>query len=121
MFLEYEIIDAPSIWQKVIARCAHLRPNLYAYDCNRKRLYEELTRYGYHCVYPKGAFYLFVKSPYGTSKEFSDKAKQHDLLIVPGDDFGCPEYFRPSLQNEVPQAAFSAWISLLYFLRRKSR
>ena len=45
---------------------------------------------------PEGAFYLCVKAPYGTAKEFSDKAKLENLLIVPGDDFGCPEYFRLS-------------------------
>jgi len=43
---------------------------------------------------PDGAFYLFVKAPGGNAKAFSEKAKQKDLLIVPGDDFGCPEYFR---------------------------
>ena len=87
-------VCAPSLWQKVIARCAHLRPNLYAYDRNRKRLYEELTRYGYEMAKPDGAFYLFIKAPGGDAKAFSELAKQKDLLLVPGDDFGCPGYFR---------------------------
>ena len=43
---------------------------------------------------PDGAFYLFVKAPGGNSRAFSEKAKQKDLLVVPGDDFGCPDYFR---------------------------
>lgn len=89
-------VCAPSLQQMVVRACAEVKPDLSVYDKNRKVLYEMLTRYGYHCVYPKGAFYLFVKAPYGTAKEFSDKAKQRDLLIVPGDDFGCPEYFRLS-------------------------
>lgn len=89
-------VCAPSLQQMVVRACAEVKPDLSVYDKNRKVLYEMLTRYGYRCVYPKGAFYLFVKAPYGTAKEFSDKAKQCDLLIVPGDDFGCPEYFRLS-------------------------
>lgn len=87
-------ICAPSLWQKVIARCAHLRPDLQAYERNRKALYEALLEYGYEVAKPDGAFYLFVKAPGGSSKAFSDKAKEKNLLLVPGDDFGCPEYFR---------------------------
>ena len=87
-------VCAPSLWQKVIARCAHLRPDLEAYDKNRKALYEGLTSAGYEVAKPDGAFYLFVKAPGGNAKAFSEKAKQLDLLLVPGDDFGCPEYFR---------------------------
>lgn len=87
-------VCAPSLWQKVIARCAHLRPDLEAYDRNRKALYEGLVSCGYEVAKPDGAFYLFVKAPGGDSKAFSEKAKRKDLLLVPGDDFGCPEYFR---------------------------
>ena len=87
-------VCAPSLLQKVIARCAHLRPDLDAYDKNRKALYQGLTDAGYTVAKPDGAFYLFVKAPGGDSKAFSEKAKKKDLLIVPGDDFGCPEYFR---------------------------
>ena len=87
-------VCAPSLWQKVIARCTHLRPDLAAYDRNRKALYEGLVAAGYEVAKPDGAFYLFVKAPGGSAKAFSEKAKQKDLLVVPGDDFGCPEYFR---------------------------
>ena len=87
-------VCAPSLLQKVIARCVSLRPDLEAYDENRRLLSESLASYGYEMAKPDGAFYLFVKSPVGSSKAFSEKAKQHDLLLVPGDDFGCPEYFR---------------------------
>lgn len=89
-------VCAPSLQQKVVGMCATVKPDLSAYDLNRKTLYNGLTAYGYQCVFPDGAFYLFVKAPFGTSKEFSDLAKQKNLLIVPGDDFGCPEYFRLS-------------------------
>ncbi len=87
-------VCAPSLWQKVIARCAHLRPDLESYDRNRKALYEGLTAMGYEMAKPDGAFYLFIKAPGGDAMYFSEKAKQKDLLLVPGDGFGCPGYFR---------------------------
>ena len=87
-------VCAPALWQKVIARCAHLRPDLDAYDRNRRALYEGLTALGYETAKPDGAFYLFVKAPGGDAVAFSEKAKQKDLLVVPGDGFGCPGYFR---------------------------
>ena len=87
-------VCAPSLWQKVIARCTHLRPDLEAYNKNRKALYENLTAYGYEMARPDGAFYLFIKAPGGDAAAFSEKAKKHDLLVVPGDGFGCPGYFR---------------------------
>jgi len=87
-------VCAPSLWQKVIARCTHLRPDLAAYDRNRKRLYDSLTAMGYEMAKPDGAFYLFIKAPNGDAAAFSELAKQKDLLIVPGGGFGCPEYFR---------------------------
>ena len=87
-------VCAPSLWQKVIARCTHLRPDLAAYDKNRRRLYDALTSYGYEMAKPDGAFYLFIKAPGGDAVAFSEKAKERDLLLVPGNDFGCPGYFR---------------------------
>ena len=87
-------VCAPSLWQKVIARCAHLRPDLESYDRNRRTLYEGLISMGYECAKPDGAFYLFVKAPGGDANAFSEKAKKKDLLVVPGDGFGCPGYFR---------------------------
>ena len=87
-------VCAPSLWQKVIARCVSLRPDLEAYDRNRRALYEGLTAIGYETARPDGAFYLFVKSPGGDAPAFSEKAKEKDLLVVPGDSFGCPGYVR---------------------------
>lgn len=87
-------VCAPSLWQKVIARCAHVRPDLESYDRNRRALYEGLTAMGYEMAKPDGAFYLFIKAPGGDANAFSEKAKRRDLLLVPGDGFGCPGYFR---------------------------
>ena len=87
-------VCAPSLLQKVVARCAKLRPDLESYDRNRRTLYEGLTALGYEVAKPDGAFYLFVKAPGGDANAFSEKAKLKDLLVVPGDGFGCPGYFR---------------------------
>ena len=87
-------VCAPSLWQKVIARCTHLRPDLQSYDRNRKALFDALSEFGYEMAKPDGAFYLFIKAPGGDAVAFSEKAKEHDLLVVPGDGFGCPGYFR---------------------------
>lgn len=102
-------VCAPSLMQKVISRCAHLRPDLEAYDKNRRALYEGLVAAGYEVAKPQGAFYLFVKAPGGDSEAFSEKAKQKDLLLVPGTSFGCPDYFRlcycvspETIENSLP-------------------
>lgn len=87
-------ICAPSLWQHVIARCAHLQPDLTEYDRNRKALYEGLRQAGYEVAKPDGAFYMFVKAPGGDSMAFCEKAKGKDLLVVPGEGFGCPGWFR---------------------------
>lgn len=87
-------VCAPSLWQKVIARSTHLRPDLKSYDRNRKALYEGLRKMGYEMAKPDGAFYLFIKAPGGDANAFSQRAKERDLLVVPGDGFGCPGYFR---------------------------
>ena len=108
-------VCAPSLWQKVIARCAHLRPDLESYDRNRRALYEGLTQMGYEMAKPDGAFYLFIKAPGGDANAFSEKAKQHDLLLVPGDGFGCPGYFRICycVSYEMIQRSLPAFKALL--------
>lgn len=59
-------------------------------------LYNALTEYGFSCVRPEGAFYLFVQSPEADAKAFSERAKRHELLIVPSDSFGITGYARVS-------------------------
>lgn len=89
-------VCAPSLQQLVVAKCAAARPDLGAYDRNRTALYEALTEYGYRCVKPTGAFYMFIQAPGGDAQAFSDRAKEKNLLVVPGGDFGCPDFFRVS-------------------------
>lgn len=87
-------VNAPSLFQRVIARCVNSKVDLEFYDKNRKLLYNTLTEYGYECVKPEGAFYLFVKTPIEDDTKFVDMAKKHNLLIVPGSFFGAPGYMR---------------------------
>jgi len=84
----------PSLIQRAVARCVEQMPDLAAYDENRTLLYNELSRMGYTMAKPDGAFYLFIQAPGGDSDAFSNKAKEHNLLVVPGTSFGCKEYFR---------------------------
>ena len=87
-------VCAPSLMQLVLARCAHLQPDLRIYDKNRRTLMEALSSYGYEMARPDGAFYLFLKAPGGDDRAFSRKAMEKDLLLMPGSDFGCPGYLR---------------------------
>ncbi|MBO5068714.1 MAG: pyridoxal phosphate-dependent aminotransferase [Clostridia bacterium] len=87
-------VCAPSMFQKVVAKCIDAKVNIKAYQENRDLLYGALTEYGFDCVKPDGAFYLFVKSPDVDAFSFYEKAKQHEILIVPCDDFGVNGYVR---------------------------
>ncbi len=87
-------ICAPAMWQHVIEHCAGLTSNLSVYAHNRDLLFNGLTQLGYECVYPDGAFYLFVKCLEEDANSFCENAKKFDLLLVPSDDFGCPGYVR---------------------------
>ena len=87
-------VCAPSLIQHVIAKCAGQVSDLSVYKKNRDLLYDSLTSYGFTCVHPDGAFYLFMKTPEPDAYAFCEKAKKHELLLVPGDDFGAPGFVR---------------------------
>lgn len=89
-------VCAPSLMQQVIEKCIDVMPDLSGYETNRDLLYNELCSYGYECASPDGAFYLFVKAPNGDGNAFSEMAKIKNVLIVPGESFGCKEYVRIS-------------------------
>ena len=90
-------VCAPTLMQKVIERCVNEMPDLAAYDENRTLLYDSLTAMGYRCAKSDGAFYLFVEAPNGDGRTFSQKAKvEHNLLVVPGEEFECDGYMRLS-------------------------
>lgn len=87
-------VNAPSLIQKVVAKCIDAEVDVSIYNRNRELLYSSLIEYGYTCVKPEGAFYLFVKTLIEDDKAFCEAAKKHNILIVPGSAFGCPGYAR---------------------------
>ncbi len=87
-------VCAPSLLQRVVARCDGLEPELDAYAKNRELLYNSLTDIGYTAIKPDGAFYLFVKTLEDDANAFCERAKKYELLLVPSDDFGCTGYVR---------------------------
>lgn len=89
-------VNAPSLMQKVVAKCLDCSADLEYYDRNRRTLYEGLEKVGLTCIKPQGAFYMFVKSPVEDEKIFVAKAKEYNLLLVPGSAFACPGYVRLS-------------------------
>lgn len=87
-------VCAPSMLQHVIEKCTGLVSDINVYKENRDLMVNALSSYGFTCIHPDGAFYLFVKSPIEDANAFSEKAKEFDLLIVPADSFGTPGYVR---------------------------
>lgn len=87
-------VCAPSMFQILVKECLGHTADLAVYNENRKLLYNALTDYGFEAVYPDGAFYLFFKSPIPDECAFCEKAKDFELLLVPGGDFGCAGYVR---------------------------
>ena len=87
-------VNAPSLMQRVIMRCVDEKTDVKAYDKNRKLLYEGLTKLGFECVKPEGAFYIFMKVPSGDEKSFLEEAKKENILVVPGSSFACSGYVR---------------------------
>ena len=89
-------VCAPSMFQQVVARCMGKTSDISIYKKNRDLLYNALTEYGYRCIKPDGAFYLFVEALEKDANAFAEKAKEFELLIVPADSFGTPGFVRIS-------------------------
>ena len=87
-------VNAPSLMQLAVARCLDEKVDLTAYDRNRRMLYDGLTSRGFDCVFPQGAFYMWMKAPDGDDKTFAEMAKKHNILLVPGTSFACSGYVR---------------------------
>jgi len=105
-------VNAPSLIQLAVAKCVNAGADLGFYDRNRKCLYEGLLRLGFTCVKPRGAFYLWVKSPVADEKQFVEAGKKYHILMVPGSSFACPGYVRlaycvsyGTIQNALPEFA----------------
>ena len=107
-------VCAPSIFQRLLPTVLGDTSDISVYDRNRRLLSESLTKYGFTVVKPDGAFYLFLKSPIEDAREFSMKAREFELLIVPSDSFGCSGYVRISycVRTEQIEAALPAFKKL---------
>ena len=86
-------VNAPSLMQRVVAKCVDTEVNVEPYNKNRELLYGSLKEYGFECIKPQGAFYMFVKTP-GDEMEFVATAKKQNILVVPGKSFACEGYVR---------------------------
>ncbi len=84
----------PSIIQIAVSEVLGITSDLSVYETNMNLLYQELTALGFTCVKPGGTFYIFPKALEEDSIAFCQKALKYDLVLVPGDSFGCPGYFR---------------------------
>ena len=89
-------VCAPSLFQKIVPHCIGKTADVSVYKTNRDLLCDALGKYGYKVAKPDGAFYLFVKSMDSSASAFCEKAKKHELLLVPSDSFGFPGYVRIS-------------------------
>lgn len=87
-------VCAPSLFQQVVKKTIGATTDVKIYEENRNILLNSLTEYGYTCVNPDGAFYLFVKSLEKDANAFAEKAKKYEILVVPCDDFGVEGYVR---------------------------
>lgn len=103
-------VNAPSLIQLAVAECLDAQTDVSYYNRNRELLYNSLIEYGFECIKPQGAFYLFVKSPVADEKAFCEAAKKYNILIVPGSAFACPGYVRiaycvsyETIQNSLPK------------------
>lgn len=107
-------VCAPSMFQKVIAKCVGKTGDINLYRKNRDLLYDELTGMGYNCHKPDGAFYMFVEALEKDSEAFCEKAKEEDLLLVAADGFGCPGWVRISycVDEDMIRRSFKAFKAL---------
>lgn len=107
-------VNAPSLFQQVTSLCCDLTSDLAVYERNAKLLVPALREMGYHCVEPGGAFYLFPRSLEPDDMAFSERAKQFDLLLVPGSGFGAPGHVRIAycVQTDMIQRALPKFKAL---------
>ena len=90
----YGYVCAPSLMQHAIELCATLTSDMNEYTKNRDLIYNGLTKIGYNCVKPEGAFYLFVKALEDDAYKFMERAKEYNIIVVPSDNFGVKGYVR---------------------------
>ena len=87
-------VNAPALMQRAVKNSLRQTVDISVYKRRRDRLYNALTSFGYECVKPEGAFYLFPKAPIEDDVEFVGRLQEKLILTVPGKGFGCPGFFR---------------------------
>jgi aspartate aminotransferase len=90
-------VNAPALWQWVVAEVGDLSIDVAPYREKRDLMYEGLTRIGYQCVKPQGAFYVFPRTPIADDVAFVRLLAEEGVLTVPGSGFGMPGHIRISL------------------------
>ena len=110
----------PSLFQQVVSRCCDLTSDIGVYERNCALLTDGLREMGYHVAQPGGAFYLFPRSLEPDDMAFSERAKQFDLLLVPGSGFGAPGHFRIAycVQTEMIERALPRFKALAESYRK---
>lgn len=89
-------VNAPAYFQRLIAECMDEKVDIQYYDRNRRLLYDTLQRLGFQAAEPRGAFYIFVKSPFEREEDFVEAARKRHLIVVGGSSFGWHGYVRMS-------------------------
>ena len=87
-------VCAPALFQRVIEKCLWAKPNIAQYQKNHDLLLDNLTRIGFECTHPDGAFYICIKAKDGDSEALSELAKSLGILIIPCDEFGAKGFVR---------------------------
>jgi aspartate aminotransferase len=87
-------VNAPALMQRAVKNVLREIVDVSIYKRRRDRLHDALTSFGYSCVKPEGAFYLFPKSPIEDDVAFVSVLQKKLILTVPGTGFGGPGYFR---------------------------
>lgn len=110
-----------SLIQLAIGELLDYTSDLQVYETNMHILYDALTAMGYRCVKPNGTFYMFPQSLEPDAVAFCNKAKEFDLLLVPGDGFGCPGHFRMAycVPTEKVERSLEAFRKLADYYKNK--
>ena len=102
-------VNAPSLIQLAVEKCVDVQADISGYAENRKLLYGALTEYGFECIMPQGAFYIWMKVPTDDDGEFVEAAKKYNILVVPGSSFAGKGYVRlaycvakSTIENSLP-------------------
>jgi len=90
-------INAPAIWQWVVAETADVTIDIGEYQAKRDRLCGALAGMGYELMPPEGSYYVFPRTPIPDDIAFIRMLQEEGILAVPGAGFGRSGYMRLSL------------------------